>query len=140
MRTSDRKIRRVLRKYVERKRYLQPSTIQKTLSKETGLDSKALHDYFLRETGASAEVWRTQLRVEEAKRLLLEEPQTVLRDIARRCGFSDRSNFSKQFLSATGFTPFEWRARLHLAPDDDLGDRVDEDVDDKKDIHVHEPA
>ncbi|MBR6002862.1 MAG: AraC family transcriptional regulator [Bacteroidales bacterium] len=107
--TSDRKIRRVLKKYVERKGYLQPSTVKNTLATETGLDSKALHDYFLRETGASAEAWRTTLRVEEAKRLLIEEPQAILRDIARRCGFSDRSNFSKQFLSATGLTPAEWR-------------------------------
>ena len=106
----DRKIRRALRKYVKDKCYLEPSTVKNTLARETGLDSKALHDYFLRETGASAEMWRTGLRVEEARRLLLEEPQATLSDIARRCGFSDRSNFSKQFLSATGLTPVEWRA------------------------------
>ena len=111
---TDRKIRRALRKYVKSKLYLEPSTVKNTLSRETGLDSKALHDYFLKETGASAEAWRTGLRVEEAKRLLLEEPQTILRDIARRCGFSDRSNFSKQFYAATGMTPAEWRARSDL--------------------------
>ena len=112
--TTDRKIRRTLRKYVESKQYLRPSTVKNTLSRETGLDSKALHDYFLRETGAAAEVWRTGLRVEEAKRLLLEEPAAILADVARRCGFSDRTNFSRQFLAATGLTPAEWRERRKL--------------------------
>ena len=107
--TSDRKIRRVLKKYVERKGYLQPSTVKNTLATETGLDSKALHDYFLRETGASAEAWRTTLRVEEAKRLLIEEPQAILRDIARRCGFSDSGYFIKVFRRHFDATPGEYR-------------------------------
>ena len=108
--TTDRKIRRTLQRYVRSKQFLRPSTVQNTLSRETGLDSKALHDYFLRKTGASAEVWRTGLRVEEAKALLLNEPHATLYEVAWRTGFSDRSNFSKQFLAATGFTPAAWRA------------------------------
>lgn len=106
----DRKIRRALKKYAEQKRYLHPSTVQNTLSRETGLNSKALHDYFLRETGKSAEAWRTGLRVEEAKKLLLKEPHATLCEVAGRTGFSDRSNFSRQFLAATGLTPAAWRA------------------------------
>jgi AraC-like DNA-binding protein len=50
-------------------------------------------------------------------RLLREEPDTPAVDIAARVGFSDRSNFSRQFLAYTGLTPAQWRKKAGISHD-----------------------
>lgn len=48
-------------------------------------------------------------RVEEAGRLLIEEPGTRILDIAHRSGFNSKSTFNKVFKIATGQTPSGYR-------------------------------
>ena len=75
-----------------------------------GTDSETLYYYFERRIGLDFRTWRTRLRLEDAMRLLREEPDTPAVEIAARVGFSNRSNFSRQFLAYTGLTPLQWRA------------------------------
>ena len=51
----------------------------------------------------------SQLRIEEAKRLLLENPEMSINIIAELSGFSDRSNFHRQFTKIVGCSPKQWR-------------------------------
>ena len=81
-----------------------------------GTDSKTLYYYFERRVGMDFRTWRTRLRLADAMRLLREEPDTPALDIAERVGFSNRSNFSRQFLAYTGFTPGQWRATDRKEP------------------------
>ena len=81
-----------------------------------GTDSKTLYYYFERRVGMDFRTWRTRLRLEDAMRLLREEPDTPALDIAERVGFSNRSNFSRQFLAYTGLTPGQWRATEKKEP------------------------
>jgi len=111
---SEQAIGRILRRYVRRKRFLRSSTVKGTLANELGLDSFELHQYLMKEEGCDAATWRTGLRIEWAKQLILAEPGTPLRDIATRSGFSDHSNFSKQFLAHTGVPPSLWRRQAKL--------------------------
>jgi len=55
--------------------------------------------------------WRKELRMEEAKELLQNHPEIPICHIAFDLGFSDKSNFRKQFKDIVGCTPSEWRAR-----------------------------
>ena len=57
--------------------------------------------------------WRKELRMEEAKELLQNHLEIPICHIAFGLGFSDKSNFRKQFKEIVGCTPSEWRAR-HL--------------------------
>lgn len=47
-------------------------------------------------------------RVEEAKRLKLENPALTPQDVSVRCGFSSPMVFSRTFTDITGLTPNEW--------------------------------
>ena len=85
-------------------------------AEQLGTDSKTLYYYFERRVGMDFRTWRTRLRLEDAMRLLREEPDTPALDIAERVGFSNRSNFSRQFLAYTGFTPGQWRATDRKEP------------------------
>ena len=51
------------------------------------------------------------------RRMMLEDPGASTAEIARRTGFSDRSNFSRAFLSYTGLTPAKWREKARTSHD-----------------------
>jgi YesN/AraC family two-component response regulator len=51
----------------------------------------------------------TQLRIDEAKRLMAETPGIPVKDVAALLGFSDQFYFSKVFKSVTGVPPSEYR-------------------------------
>ena len=53
--------------------------------------------------------WRTGLRIEEAKKLLLENKDVSTNIIGEVAGFSDRSNFHRQFVKIVGCSPKQWR-------------------------------
>ena len=82
-----------------------------------GTDTTVLHYYFRDRVGLDFRTWRTRLRLEEACQLLVEEPGTAAADIGLRVGFSNRSNFSRQFLAYTGLTPARWREKARMSPD-----------------------
>ena len=58
--------------------------------------------------GCSFYQWVNDLRIKEAKRLMIEQPDLKIQDIADRCGFSSRQVFARVFARETGFTPSEW--------------------------------
>jgi AraC-like DNA-binding protein len=53
--------------------------------------------------------WINELRIEEAKLLMMQEPKTPLTEIALRAGFSEKSHFFRRFKEQTGVSPAEWR-------------------------------
>ncbi|HCQ72222.1 MAG TPA: hypothetical protein DIT75_02310 [Rikenellaceae bacterium] len=53
--------------------------------------------------------WRKELRINEAKELLLLHPETPVCHIGYAVGLYDKSNFRQQFRSVVGCTPTEWR-------------------------------
>ena len=67
-----------------------------------GTDTGTLYAYFRERIGLDFRTWRTRLRLEDAKRMLADNPHLPPADAARLCGFSNRSNFSRQFLAYTG--------------------------------------
>lgn len=48
-------------------------------------------------------------RIEETKRLMTEQPDLKMSDIAAQCGFSSQSVFTQVFSKVTGLSPRSWR-------------------------------
>ncbi len=53
--------------------------------------------------------WINFLRIEEAKKILTENPNLSLSQIAEMIGYTESSNFSRQFKLITNQTPFVWK-------------------------------
>lgn len=68
---------------------------------------------FKRECGKSIINYLIDLRIEEAKRLIMERA-TSLADIAEAVGFSDYNYFSRIFKRRSGYSPSEYRKMITI--------------------------
>jgi AraC-like DNA-binding protein len=68
-----------------------------------------LSQFINAEYGCSFYHWVNRLRIAEAKRLLTENPEIKMRDIAQQCGFSSPTVFTRVFTRETGIAPSEWK-------------------------------
>ena len=80
-----------------------PTSIQ-SLAREIGISVSQLGRAFARHTTLSpAAVWR-EIRLQRARWLLLNTSLTQV-EVARECGFADRSHLNRWFHRAFGETP-----------------------------------
>jgi len=79
-----------------------------TLAMHLGIPKRQLVQYLREVEGQTFRVWLSDLRLNEAKRLIIKYPQHSNEAIAEACGFS-RTRFQVKFKEATGFTINEWR-------------------------------
>ena len=104
-----RRLERALDIWVERKSYREYDKSRDEIVKDLGTTKEMLHLYFATIIGKDFKTWRTELRIDEAKRLLLEKKDVSINIIGEVAGFSDRSNFHRQFVRIVGCSPKQWR-------------------------------
>jgi AraC-like DNA-binding protein len=63
---------------------------------------------FRQVTGMSVRQWQMDYRVRSAQRLLADNPDESLAEVATLCGFADQSHFTRAFLKVVGLTPTAW--------------------------------
>ena len=99
----------LVQQWVNSKGYRMPHRTLQEAAESIGTDSVKLHRYCINSLGMDFRAWRTSLRIEDAKKLLMEEPALPSSQIARMVGVKDRSNFFRQFTEITGSSPDKWR-------------------------------
>lgn len=102
-------IEKSLRKWVGEKRYREYDKSREEVAHELGTTREMLQLYFTDIVGEDFRSWRTSLRINDAKQMLLEKKDTSINLIGEMAGFSDRSNFHRQFTRLVGCTPKKWR-------------------------------
>ena len=55
-----------------------------------------------------------RMRIDEAQAIMKEKHDIPFAELAITVGFSEQSNFSRQFKAITGFTPSEYRKRIQI--------------------------
>ena len=100
---------RALDKWVKEKRYREYDKSREETAEELCTSKETLHIYFSTRMGVDFRTWRTELRIEDAKKLLLEKKNVSVNVIGEMAGFSDRANFYRQFVKFVGCSPREWR-------------------------------
>ena len=95
-------ISRYIRDHLE-----EPITIE-TLAAVARMGPDRFGAAFRRATGMSVRHWQMDHRVRSAQRLLTDNPNESLEEVATLCGFADQSHFSRAFLKVVGLTPTAW--------------------------------
>ena len=103
------KLEKALEVWVDRKLYCEYDKTRDQIASELNTTKELLHLYFATKVGEDFRTWRTNLRIEEAKKLLVDNPDASINIIAEASGFSDKSNFHRQFVKLVGCSPKEWR-------------------------------
>lgn len=103
------RIEHALDKWVKEKRYREYDKTREQIAKELNTSKEMLHLFFVTRMSVDFKTWRTRLRIEEAKFLLLENQEMSINIVAELSGFSDRSNFHRQFTKIVGCSPKQWR-------------------------------
>lgn len=103
------RIEKALESWVQEKRFREYDKSREEIAKELHTTKELLHLYFTTVIKIDFRTWRTGLRIEDAKKMLLEDKTTSINIIGEMAGFSDRANFYRQFVKIVGCSPKEWR-------------------------------
>ena len=101
--------RQTLEDWMEKEKpYLNPDFKLVDLQNVLPMNRTYLSQFIHTEYDCSFYLFVNRYRVEEAKRLMSENPDLKMGDISSRCGFSSPSVFSRTFTSIAGQSPSEW--------------------------------
>lgn len=101
-----------LEKWHEARGFADSDTSLDRVARRIGVEPRVLSLYIASRHGETFRIWLSKIRLEDAKRMLVENPDEKIEAIAEECGFTSRSYFQNQFKAETGFTPKEWRSRV----------------------------
>ena len=99
----------------ETKPYLNPDFQLMDLRAVLPMNRTYLSRFLRDEFGCTFYQFVNKYRIEEAKRLMTEQPELKIEDVAIKSGFSSRSSFTQTFTKETGFSPREWNQKYHPA-------------------------
>lgn len=83
-----------------------------TLSSRISVPRNELSRYFERYLKSSFRTWLSDIRFQEAQRMLLERPHFNNDAISSECGFSSHAHLYKVFKMKTGMTPGQWKEKV----------------------------
>jgi len=91
------------------KYYLRPEVNIEEMARHLKIGRTTLSKFINIEENMNFNGWINSLRIEEAKSLLVEQPNLNLIEISELVGYSESSNFSRQFKLITDVSPSVWR-------------------------------
>lgn len=99
-----------INEWKEEKLYLTDQTNINDIAERLGTDRRYLSRFINERYGINFSRWISEMRIEEAKRLMEQKPDEGLEWVAIHAGFSSLSYFSKVFSQVVGVSPKKWRA------------------------------
>lgn len=110
----------LLEQWIASRAYTRPRITIDDVARELRCSRAKLSGYLNSELHLNFYEWISQLRMEEAKRLLRENPITPILDIAIQVGIDDRSNFDRNFKRIVGMSPAVYRkSAFNTVPETD---------------------
>ncbi|MHC1704745.1 MAG: helix-turn-helix domain-containing protein [Tenuifilaceae bacterium] len=93
------------------KYYCKPGVTIEDLASKLNIGRTTLSNLINREEGVNFNSWINRLRIEDAKQILLENPDYTIATISETVGYTEQANFSRQFKQITGESPLLWRKK-----------------------------
>ena len=101
------------------KYYLKPDVNIEEMARYLKIGRTSLSRFINSEEGVNFNAWVNTLRIEESKLLLIQYPDYSLIEISEMVGYSESSNFSRQFKLITTKSPSVWRQTGKVAYEED---------------------
>lgn len=107
---KEAKLEQRINEWKEEKLYLTDQITINDIAERLGTDRRYLSRFINERYGINFSRWISEMRIDEAKRLMEKEPDEGLEWVALQTGFSSPSYFSKVFSQVVGVSPKKWRA------------------------------
>ena len=107
-----------IEKWVAEEKYLSQDQGMEEVAAALGTDLEFLRYYFRTYMPSDFRTWRVSLRIEYAKRLMCDNPDISMNEIAGKAGFVSKSNFYHFFKKITGETPAEYKAGQYISSEE----------------------
>ena len=106
-----RRLAETLEEYVANKDYLEPEHDRNWIIARSGTDPRFFRWYFQNVVAQDFRVWRANLRIEDAKRIIRTTPDVSMNALAAKLGFGTSQNFYHHFKKVVGMTPTEYQEK-----------------------------
>lgn len=91
--------------------YCEIGTNIEEMASKLNIGRTTLSTYINREEGVNFNTWINTLRIEDAKQILIDNPDYSIAIISEMVGYTEQANFSRQFKLITGESPLVWRKK-----------------------------
>ena len=98
-----------IKKWRDERGYRNPELTLATLTREIRINRSDFTAYLTARYAKTFRVWLSDIRTEEAKRMMKDYPEYSNELVSMECGFSSRVYFQRMFKEKTGMTPSEWK-------------------------------
>ena len=95
--------------WVLEKKYMKPGISIEQLSNELNTNRTYISNYINSYYNQTFSNWINNFRIEEAKGILLENPELTIVEVSQIVGYADKSNFGREFAKRVGTPPGIWR-------------------------------
>lgn len=103
------KLRTSISEWVSKKKYAESDLSVEEIAGQFGTSSSFLRKYFNNFVGEDFRSWRNRIRIEEAKRLIDDNPSIKIVEVMKLTGFNDRPYFYRIFQKLVGVSVSEYR-------------------------------
>jgi len=103
---------------LDRQLYLQPGITVNDMSVLFHTNRTTFSTQLNKNEGLTFNQFINTLRIERAKQLLIENPHLTLADVAQQCGYTEQSNFTRQFRQLCNETPAVWLKAQKKTPEE----------------------
>jgi AraC-like DNA-binding protein len=110
-------LRERIREWEAEKKYMRQGVTIKQMAADVRTNRAYLSNQINTCYGCSFKVWINRLRIEEAKRLLIAQPELPAGEIGYLTGYADKSHFSRNFAKYEGVTPIAFRKQQACSAD-----------------------
>ena len=101
---------RQLVNWVKQKKHLRKNLTIVMLADDLDTNQKYLSRYFGEVLHTTFREWLNELRMQDAKIMLLDDNNLTIENIAQECGFGSRTHFHSIFVKKCGMTPSQFRS------------------------------
>lgn len=95
--------------WVSEKKYIESDLSVEEIARLLDTNSNTLRKYFHHYVGEDFRSWRNRIRIEEAKRLIDDNPTIKIIEVMNQTGFNDRPYFYRIFQKIAGVSVTEYR-------------------------------
>lgn len=108
---KEKELNEKIQQWIKDKSFAKSGITICSLAEQLNTNRTYLSNYINSQKNMTFNRWLNSLRIEEAKRLMSENPDLPLGELIYRVGYTEQSCFSKQFAMIEGCSPSHWKDR-----------------------------